>query len=121
VLCVVSTLSGCVAATFPKITVTNLGDVILTTVTVVDQKSPRCNRKIGTLAPGVNYTCTGPNVTAGFTNLIVAAGTPPSRTHVNSGDTAPVTFAPLKPPKQPMKKTRVKLKVVGHMNSKATG
>ena len=105
-------------ATF-KITVTNTGDVALTDVTVVDQKSPRCSRTIGALAPGqsVSYSCTKPNVTAGFTNVIIATGTPPSGPKVTSSDTAPVTVAALKPPKKPHKKP----KIVSHHKPRATG
>src|SRR5262249_27337584 len=57
-------------ATF-TITVLNPGDVALTDVAVTDQKSPNCNKTIGTLAPGqsVSYKCTKPNVTSAFDNV----------------------------------------------------
>jgi uncharacterized repeat protein (TIGR01451 family) len=106
-------------ATF-TITVTNTGDVALTSVTVSDPLSPNCNRTIGTLAPGAStsYTCTRANVTANFTNVAVASGTAGGTT-VTAQDTAPVTAkaAAL----QPKTVTKVKPKVVSHRKPKATG
>src|SRR5205814_885217 len=88
-------------ATF-TITVTNTGDVALTSVTVSDALSPNCNRTIGTLNPGqsTSYTCTRPNVQASFNNVAVATGAAGDKT-VRAQDTAPVTAkaAPLKPKK----------------------
>jgi uncharacterized repeat protein (TIGR01451 family) len=105
-------------ATF-TITVTNIGDVALSNVTVSDPRSPNCNRTIGTLAPGAStsYTCTRSNVTASFNNVAVASGTAGGTT-VTAQDTAPVTAkaAPLQP-----KTVKVKPKVVSHRKPKATG
>ena len=100
-------------ATF-TITVLNTGDVTLTDVAVTDQKSPNCNRAIGTLAPGqsVSYKCTKPNVTADFDNVAVATGHAGSTT-VTAQDTAHVNAkAPFVPPKP---------KVVSHKKPKTTG
>ena len=71
-------------ATF-TITVTNMGDVTLTSVTVTDALAPGCARtsadiaRLASLAPGasVGYECTLANVTADFTNSATATGTPP--------------------------------------------
>jgi uncharacterized repeat protein (TIGR01451 family) len=79
-------------ATF-TITVTNTGDVALTTVNVTDELAPDCARSnLGTLAPGAStsYTCTRANVTADFTNSATATGTPPSGPDVSDTDTAAV-------------------------------
>jgi uncharacterized repeat protein (TIGR01451 family) len=102
-------------ATF-TITVTNTGDVALTNVTVADALSPNCNRTIGTLNPGqsASYTCTRPDVTAGFTNVAVATGTAGGTT-VRAQDTAPVTA------KKPFVPKKVVPKVVSHKKPKATG
>ena len=104
-------------ATF-TITVTNIGDVALTNVTVTDARSPNCNKTIGTLAPGAStsYTCTKPNVTASFNNVAVVTGKAGATT-VTAQDTAPVTAkaAALKPP------PTIKPKVVSHRKPKATG
>jgi hypothetical protein len=94
--------------------VLNTGDVTLTDVAVTDQKSPNCNRAIGTLAPGqsVSYKCTKPNVTADFDNVAVATGHAGSTT-VTAQDTAHVNAkAPFVPPKP---------KVVSHKKPKTTG
>jgi uncharacterized repeat protein (TIGR01451 family) len=106
-------------ATF-TITVTNIGDVALTNVSVSDPLAPNCNKTIGTLAPGASssYTCTRANVTSNFTNVAVASGTAGGTT-VTAQDTAPVTAkaAALKPKTV----TSVKPKVVSHRKPKATG
>jgi len=106
------------AATF-TITVSNTGDVTLTNVTVADLLTPDCNRIVGVLTPGATatYTCTLANVTASFTNVVVAMGTAGGTT-VTATDSAPVTASSLTPPKK--KKTRVK-GVVSHRKPKATG
>jgi uncharacterized repeat protein (TIGR01451 family) len=91
-----------------SIVVTNTGNVTLTNVTVTDQLSPDCNKTsaqiaaLGAMAPGasVTYNCSLANVTASFTNVAVATGTPPSGSNVTAQDSAPVTVnAPLTPPK----------------------
>jgi len=84
--------------------VTNDGEVVLRNVTVADPRSPSCNRRIGTLAPGASrtFTCVLPNVRAGFTNVAIAAGTPPTGPRVTDRDNAPVRVAaPLQPPARP--------------------
>ena len=68
------------------ITVTNTGNVTLTNVTVSDTQAPRCARTSATLpalasmAPNASssYSCTLGNVSASFTKVAVATGTPPS-------------------------------------------
>jgi hypothetical protein len=84
--------------------VTNNGEVVLRNVTVTDRLTPGCSRQIGTLAPGASrtFTCTRPNVRAAFTNVAIAAGTPPSGPRVTARDSAPVRVAaPLQPPARP--------------------
>ena len=89
------------------IVVTNTGNVTLTNVNVTDQLSPDCAKTsaaIGALAsmgPGaiVTYNCSLANVTASFTNVATATGTPPSGANVTATDSAPVTVStPLTPP-----------------------
>jgi uncharacterized repeat protein (TIGR01451 family) len=109
-----------------SITVTNSGDVTLTDVNVTDALSPGCARTkadlpaLASMAPGatLTYQCTSPAVTASFTNVAIATGTPPSGGNVTASDSAAVTaIAPLKPPT----KKKPKPKVVSHKKPKATG
>jgi hypothetical protein len=79
-------------ATF-AIKVTNTGNVALNQVVVNDPLAPDCNRaNVGPLAPGAstNYNCTVSNVTASFTNVVTATGTPPSGPPVSDSDNAQV-------------------------------
>ena len=78
-------------ATF-TITVTNTGNVTLTNVHVTDARSPGCNKTIGTMAPGAttSYTCSKADVSADFTNVAVATGTPPNGPDVTAQDSADV-------------------------------
>jgi uncharacterized repeat protein (TIGR01451 family) len=89
-------------ATF-TITVTNTGDVTLSDVTVTDPLSPDCDRSLGALDAGksTSYTCSKPNVTAGFTNVATATGKPPTGASVKATDHADVTVAPFVPPDEP--------------------
>jgi uncharacterized repeat protein (TIGR01451 family) len=111
-------------ATF-QITVTNVGNVTLTDVHVVDPLSPNCNRTqaqipaLASMAPAatVTYSCTRPNVQRAFNNVATAIGTPPSGPDVTATDSAPVKVRALKPP--PVKKK--KPKVISHKKPKATG
>ena len=92
-------------ATF-TITVTNSGDVTLTSVAVTDALAPGCARtsvQLGanaTLAAGAsfNYQCTLANVAADFTNSATATGTPPVGPVVTDTDTAAVTVTQPPPP-----------------------
>ena len=93
------------------ITVTNTGNVTLTNVTVSDTEAPGCARTSATLpalasmAPNasVSYTCTLGNVSASFTNVAVATGTPPSGANVSANASAHVTVrVPPKPKPQPV-------------------
>jgi uncharacterized repeat protein (TIGR01451 family) len=97
------------AATF-TIVVTNTGNVPLTNVTVSDPLSPDCSKTsaaipaLASMGPGasVTYNCSLNNVTAGFTNVATATGTPPSGPNVSASDSAPVTVTPpFKPPVAP--------------------
>jgi uncharacterized repeat protein (TIGR01451 family) len=75
------------------IVVTNTGDVALDPVAVNDPLAPSCNRaNVGPLAPGqvTSYTCTVANVTADFTNVATATGTPPVGPNVTDSDDAVV-------------------------------
>jgi uncharacterized repeat protein (TIGR01451 family) len=74
------------------VVVTNTGNVTLTGVTVGDVLVPNCVRTIGVLTPtvGTSYECTRTNVTADFTNVAVATGTPPVGPVVTDTDTADV-------------------------------
>ena len=94
-----------------SIMVTNTGDVTLTNVTVGDALAPGCARTSATvpalaaMAPNASatYTCTLANVTAAFTNVVVATGTPPSGADVTASDTAHVTVTtPFVPPPKPV-------------------
>ncbi|MEW5804422.1 MAG: hypothetical protein AB1847_20185 [bacterium] len=78
-------------ATF-SITVTNTGNVPLTSVAVADTLVPGCAQTIGTLAVGASstYTCTTAVLTAGFTNTATATGTPPVGSNVSATATADV-------------------------------
>ena len=109
------------------IVVTNTGDVTLTNVTVTDALSPGCARTktdipaLASMAPGatVTYQCTSAAVTASFTNVAIATGTPPSGPNVTaSASAAVVATAPAKPPAT---KPKPKPKVVSHKKPKATG
>jgi uncharacterized repeat protein (TIGR01451 family) len=81
------------------ITVTNDGDSTLTNVVVTDALAPGCARTsadipgLASMAPGatITYTCSLANVTASFTNIAVATGTPPVGPAVSAQDTAAVT------------------------------
>jgi uncharacterized repeat protein (TIGR01451 family) len=59
-----------------EIVVENTGGVDLTDVKVTDLLAPGCARVIGPLAAGASqtYSCTAPNVLAGFTNIACVAG-----------------------------------------------
>jgi uncharacterized repeat protein (TIGR01451 family) len=114
-------------ATF-SITVTNVGNTVLTDVTVADPLTPSCNRTkadipaLASMAPGasVTYTCTKTNVRASFDNVATATGTPPSGPNVTASDTAPVTTKALTPAKKKVV-AKKKPKVVSHKKPKATG
>jgi uncharacterized repeat protein (TIGR01451 family) len=81
------------------ITVTNDGDSTLTNVVVTDALAPGCARTsadisgLASMSPGasITYTCTLANVTASFTNIAIATGTPPVGPPVSAQDTAAVT------------------------------
>jgi uncharacterized repeat protein (TIGR01451 family) len=81
------------------IQVTNDGDSTLTNVVVTDALAPGCARTsadipaLASMAAGASatYTCSLANVTASFTNVAVATGTPPVGPNVSASDTAAVT------------------------------
>jgi hypothetical protein len=111
-------------ATF-QITVTNNGDTRLTKVTVTDPRAPQCNRRIGTLDAGEDftYTCTRPNVRVNFNNVARVVGTAPNGKKVRDRDDAAVKAAPLKPAKvvKPKPKPKPKPQVVSREKPKVTG
>jgi uncharacterized repeat protein (TIGR01451 family) len=114
-------------ATF-TITVTNVGNTVLTDVHVDDPLTPNCNRTkaqipaLASMAPGasVTYSCTKTNVRAAFDNVATATGTPPTGPNVTASDTAPVKVKALTPAKKKVVKKK-KPKVVSHKKPKATG
>ncbi len=83
------------------ISVANTGNVTLTGVSVGDGPVPGCGAVIGTLAPGAStsYSCSLGGVTAAFTNLAVATGTPPAGPNVSASASAGVNVVePFVPP-----------------------
>ncbi|MBN6035371.1 DUF11 domain-containing protein [Amycolatopsis sp. 195334CR] len=73
-----------------SITVTNTGDVLLSSVSVVDDQTPSCAREIGVLAPdgSTTYTCSVTAGAAGFTNTASVTGTDPTARPVSDTDDA---------------------------------
>ena len=97
-------------ATF-HVTVTNTGNVTLTSVTVDDPLSPSCDRNLGTLVAGqaTSYSCTKAGVRSGFRNVATVTGTPPSGPKVTANDHADVnvpTPPKAKPKPQPKPKPK---------------
>jgi uncharacterized repeat protein (TIGR01451 family) len=89
------------------IVVTNTGNVPLSNVKVTDPLTPNCDRTsetipaLASMTPNasVTYTCKLADVTARFTNIATATGTPPSGPNVTATDSASVTVkAPFTPP-----------------------
>jgi uncharacterized repeat protein (TIGR01451 family) len=86
--------------------VKNSGDATLTDVHVTDAQAPGCARtkadlpQLASMAPGdeLSYSCTVASVTANFTNVAVAIGTPPVGPDVSASDSAAVTVGPPPPP-----------------------
>jgi len=75
------------------ISVTNTSPLELTGVTVSDPRSPRCNRTIGTLAPGeaTSYVCSRTNVGRNYTNTSTASGRWPTGARLVAGAPAIAT------------------------------
>jgi uncharacterized repeat protein (TIGR01451 family) len=104
------TISSGATANF-VIVVTNTGNVTLTNVNVTDPLSPDCSKTsaqisaLASMAPGagITYNCSLQNVSASFTNVATATGTPPSGANVTASDSAPVTVTPpfTPPPAKP--------------------
>src|SRR5439155_1379489 len=88
------------------IEVINDGSSSLTDVNVTDEQAPGCARtsaelpQLASMAPGdeLSYSCTVANVTANFTNVAVATGTPEKGPNVTANDSAAVTVGPPPPP-----------------------
>jgi len=86
--------------------VKNTGDSTLTNLRVTDAQAPGCARtsadipQLASMAPGdeLSYSCTVANVTADFTNVAVATGTPAKGPDVSANDSAAVTVGPPPPP-----------------------
>jgi len=82
-----------------RITVTNVGNTVLTNVTVTDPLSPNCSRTSATIPAlaslqpnaSVTYYCFRRKVWRAFDNVATATGTPPSGPAVTATDTAPVS------------------------------
>jgi uncharacterized repeat protein (TIGR01451 family) len=106
-----------------RITVTNVGNTVLTNVSVTDPLSPNCNRTsasvpaLASLKPNasVTYYCSRRNVRRPFDNVATATGTPPSGPSVTATDTAPVRV------KKPSKRHHHHPKLVSHKKPKVTG
>jgi uncharacterized repeat protein (TIGR01451 family) len=79
-------------ATF-NVSVTNTGDVVLSSVAVSDELVTDCNRSLPDLNPGdsQSYTCSG-IVTEAFTHTVMANGSPPSGDPVSDSDSTSVTL-----------------------------
>ncbi|MFD8495576.1 CARDB domain-containing protein [Amycolatopsis sp. NPDC059657] len=79
------------------IQVKNTGDVPLTQVSIVDDKTPACGRVFAELASGAEqrFTCTVTAGADGFTNTAAATGTDPTGRPVDATDDA--TFTVLHP------------------------
>jgi uncharacterized repeat protein (TIGR01451 family) len=115
-------------ATF-TITVTNVGNTVLTDVHVDDPLSTNCSKTkadipaFASMAPGatVTYNCTKTNVRANFDNVATATGAPPSGPNVTATDTAPVKVKALQPPKKKVQHKKQKPKLVSHKRPKTTG
>jgi uncharacterized repeat protein (TIGR01451 family) len=77
-----------------KMTVTNTGNTPLHDVTVTDPRSPGCNHSLGSMGQGTskNYSCSQPNVKAGYTNVANVVGTSPQGQKVHDSDTAQVNI-----------------------------
>ncbi|WP_409184209.1 hypothetical protein F9C11_07780 [Amycolatopsis sp. VS8301801F10] len=77
--------------------VRNVGDVPLTAVSVVDDRTPACAHQIPSLAPDaqIEYQCTITAGAAGFTNTAKATGTDPTQRTVSA--TAQASFKVKKP------------------------
>jgi uncharacterized repeat protein (TIGR01451 family) len=60
------------------ITLTNSGDITMTTVDITDGPVPACDQTFSDLAPGAiqSYDCSRANVTTDLTNTVVATGAP---------------------------------------------
>jgi uncharacterized repeat protein (TIGR01451 family) len=94
------------------ITVKNTGDVALKKVTVTDPLTSDCSRALGTIPASVKrvYSCTRPDVRAGFVNVANVTGTPPSGPKVLAHSNAVVKVAPFTPPHGATKKLVTKPK-----------
>ncbi|MDH5422572.1 MAG: carboxypeptidase regulatory-like domain-containing protein, partial [Acidimicrobiia bacterium] len=82
-------------ATF-TITITNTGDVTLTTVDVVDAAYPACDNTVGPLAPNAStsYVCTVADVLVGFTNTVDASALDGNGNSATSSDSESITVLP---------------------------
>jgi uncharacterized repeat protein (TIGR01451 family) len=77
-----------------QIKVTNTGNTPLHDVTVTDPRSPGCNHSLGSMGQGTSkqYSCSQPNVKAGYTNVANVVGTSPKGQKVHDSDTAQVNI-----------------------------
>jgi hypothetical protein len=107
-----------------RITVSNVGNTVLTKVTVLDPLSPNCNRTsaqipaLASMEPNasVTYSCSRRKVRSAFDNVATATGTPPSGPIVTATDTAPVRVTKaLKP-----RKRHHHPKIVSHRKPRVT-
>ncbi len=82
-------------ATF-TITVSNIGDVELTSIGVADTLAPACDATVGPLLPGesVTYDCTMPDVLVDVTNTVDATAVDGNGNVVTSTDSADVNVLP---------------------------
>ncbi len=83
-----------------EIVVRNTGQVTLNDVVVTDEKTPACNKNIGTLRGGETetYTCTATNVDDSFTNVARVVSEPANGgSHVTDEDPTEIIVAPKDP------------------------
>ena len=107
-----------------KITVTNTGNTVLTTVVVRDPAATNCKRTsaqlpaLASMNPGasVTYSCAKTGVRAAFTNTATATGTAPSGAIVSGTDTATIRVQRVAPAQKAKP-----AKVTSHKKPKSTG
>jgi uncharacterized repeat protein (TIGR01451 family) len=112
-----------------RITVTNVGNTVLTNVTVRDPLSPNCDRTsaqipaLASMEPNasITYSCSRRKVRYSFDNVATATGTPPSGPNVTATDTAPVRVTKALKARKRHHHHHHHPKVVSHRKPRLTG